>query len=431
MDQIKQKRLSRFRRGCEFAYRNTLGRSLPHGMISPRYLLPGQSSKVRIHRLLWLHGLAQVPFPFYIWMEIFLWLRWTLFSCWRWTFHSVRRLGPKIKDRENIGILIQFKRVLCLAFFHCVPPSEVYAFGLYRTGQGLTVRDYVFTNEVSAFHRWRDSQHGKTGESLRLLGDKYLSAEILMKNDVPVVLDLQLIPRGAGFDLSDPLKEYPRLFCKPRNGSAGRGCFVVARKETNAAPSVYKTKAGAVTKQSTWSCLLQAAALDDYLVQPFMTNHPFLAGLCETEDAITVRIITEIQDSKTMNVYSAVLEVPAPPGRGTGIAKKAQAENRFHVIIPIDPVSGEVRRLPEETLLPSAMEYYVPVYLKMGRIPMPFWNEIKKSAFASHSLFLDLYAIAWDYVVTSDGPFLLEGNTGWETRMPQIIKGGLLRDESD
>ncbi len=161
-----------------------------------------------------------------------------------------------------------------------------------------------------------------------------------------------------------------------------------------------------------------------------MTNHPALAGLCETEDAITVRIITEMQDSKKVGVYSAVLEVPAPPGRGTGTGRKDRAENRFHVIIPIDPVSGEVRRLPEDNLHSSTMEYYVPVYAKMGRIPIPFWNEIKKSAFASHSLFPDLYAIAWDYVVTPDGLFLLERNTGWGTRMPQIIKGGLLRDES-
>ena len=62
----------------------------------------------------------------------------------------------------------------------------------------------------------------------------------------------------------------------------------------------------------------------------------------------------------------------------------------------------------------------------MGRSPIPFWSELRKGALASHALFPDVYAIAWDYVVTPDGPLLLEGNTGWATRMPQIFNGGLL-----
>ena len=186
MDPIKQKRLSRFRRGCEFAYRHTLRRQMSHGVLSLRYLLPGQSRKIRIHRSLWFHGLPRVP------------------------------------------------------------PPEVYAFRLYRVDQGSTEWDYVFTHELPAFHRWRDSQHGKTAESLRLLGDKYLSAEMLRKHGVPVVPDLELIPRGAVFDLSACLKQYSRLFCKPRNGSAGRDCFVIERQETTESALIYKTEAGVV-----------------------------------------------------------------------------------------------------------------------------------------------------------------------------------------
>ena len=201
-----------------------------------------------------------------------------------------------------MGVFTQFMRVQSMAVLHAVPPSEIYAFRLYGRDRHARVWDYVFTHELPAFHRWRDSQHGKTGESARLLGDKSVSSNMLRKHSVPVVPDLEMIPRGADFDLSACLKEYPRLFCKPRNGSAGRGCFVVEGKKVNVLPSVYRTEAGALTEQSTWPCLLEAAALDDYLVQPFMTNHPALAGLCDTEDAITVRIITEIQDSKTVSV---------------------------------------------------------------------------------------------------------------------------------
>lgn len=425
MGYINKKRLSRFWRAWIFAYRNTLGRNLPHGIVSLRYLLPCQSRKIQIHRHVWLQGLPLVPFPLYIVMEICLWLRWTLFSGWRGTLRAVRRLGPEIRDREGIGILTQFKRMLGIALFHCVHPSEVYAFRLYRRGQKAHVWDYVFTHELPAFHRWRDSRHGEIGKSLELLGDKRRSTKMLRKHGVPVVPVLEMVPQGTDFDPSACLKEYSRLFCKPRNGSAGRGCFVVERQDANAALIVYKTKAGAVTEQSTWSCLLKAAARDDYLIQPFMANHSALAGLCETEDAITVRIITEVQDSATVRYYCAMLEIPGPR-KNPKSGKKGKTVERFHVILPIDETNGKTIRLDADALPPSAMTYHNELYSKAENRPVPFWDELKKSALASHALFRDIYAIAWDYVVTSEGPRLLEGNTGWGTRMPQIINGGIL-----
>ena len=428
---FKQKISSRFWRAWVFAYDHALRRHLPHGVVSPRYLLPGQSRKIRIHRRLWHDGLPQIPFPLYIMMESFLWLCWVLFFGWRSTLSLVRRAGPEIKSAEDIGMFTLFRRVLGITLFYCVPPAEVYAFRLYRTGAKAHVWDYVFTHEVHAFHHWRSSRRGNSVKSRMILSDKPQTAAILEDHGVGVVPILEVVPRCAKIDLSARLKEYPRLFCKPRRGSAGRGCFVVERPEHGTEPKVFRTEAGIVTKTSTWSCLLEAAARDDYLVQPFMTNHPALAGLCETQDAITVRIITQMQGLNNVSIYSAVLEVPAPARSDQEPGLKRRAAGRGHLILPICPDTGVTERLSEDCLNSSIKKHIEQVYAKLGSDPLPFWDELKNSALTAQALFPDVYAIAWDFVVTPDGPFLLEGNTGWGTRMPQICNGGLLEDETE
>ena len=416
---------SLFRRAWAFAYRHALKRRLPHGVVTPRYLVPGASRNIRIHRRLWLHGLPRVPFPLYVLMEIFLWLRWVLFSGWLGTLRSVKRWGPAIRDREGIGTFTQFQRVLRTALFLCVLPAEVYAFRLYRADGRSKVWDYVFTQELPAFHRWRDARQGKTGGSVRLLGDKYRSSRILSQQGVPVVPVIEVVPRGAVFDPSVALKDHSKLFCKPRNGTAGRGGFVLERREGNPAPIIYETKAGARTEPSTRARLLAASAQDDYLIQPFMANHPDLAGLSETDDAVTVRIITEVQDAATIGCYCAMLEIPRP-GKDPTSGKAREAGTRFHVILPLEPTTGKILRLDADALPHPVLTFYNDVYSKAENRTVPFWDELEGSALAAHASFRDVYAIAWDYVVTPDGPFLLEGNSGWATRMPQVIHGGLL-----
>ncbi len=212
-----------------FVRRHLLNRSLPHGLVSPRYLLPRQAPEVRIHRSLWLKGFPRAPLPLFLVMEAFLYLRWTLFSSWRGTFRAVRRLGPTVRDRDGMGMISQFLRVIRVALACCIPPSETYAFRLYRKGQDKRIWNYVFTHELPAFHRWRDLRNGNRGESGRILGDKQATAEILGQDGIPMVPTLEVIPPGGDFSASVQMTGYPGLFVKPRHGSAGRGCFVVKR----------------------------------------------------------------------------------------------------------------------------------------------------------------------------------------------------------
>jgi len=310
-----------------------------------------------------------------------------------------------------------------MALFHCVPPSEVYAFRFYHTDQRAQVWDYVFTHELPAFHRWRNAALDENSESLRLLQDKWSQSELLAKDGIPVVSTLQRVPQGNLFDADRYLDKFSEIVCKPRHGSGARGIFVVSKKNADDALIVYGTRAGVLTVESSWAALRKAFARDDYLIQPFMKNHPVLARLCLTDDVVTIRIITESRANSRIETYCTLLEIPAFKKKNDSFAP------RGHVILPIDLETGKIMRFPGILLHSNSRENYERVYSGMDQHIIPFWEALCKNSIIAHKRFYDVYAIAWDYVVTPDGPFLLEGNTGWATRMPQIITGGLLRDE--
>jgi len=417
--------ISFFRRAWRFFCIHFLCRPIPHGVVCIQYLFIGSSHKLKAHFKIWLQSLPKLPLLFFLLLEFVLWLRWVMFSGWRNTFRCVQKMGPEFKKQYGIGFFLQFSRVLFLSLFYCIPPGEIYTFRLikHKNNQNTCILDYIFTHELSGFHHWRNSKYGQNRESIALLQDKYRLTSFLDKHAIPMVPILKVLHQNEFFNFSSYFSGSSRLLCKPRNGSAAKGIFIVTSKGEGKQLKVFRTRSGVITSQTTFSCLKKAFSMDDYLVQPFMVNHPDLADMCNTPDSITIRIITELKNHNSPSCFCAMLEIPV---RGEGNLK---FDYPFHVILPINLDTGRIKSLPEDLLNIPAKEHYERVYTKMNKRIIPFCAKIRKSAVDAHGLFCDVYAIAWDFVVTLDGHFLLEGNTGWGARMPQIITGGLLRKD--
>lgn len=398
------------------AKRHLLYRALPHGLVSWRYLLLNQPAQVRLHRQLWLMGRDQrLPISLYLFMELFLWLRWQLFTAWRRSWQVVKRCGTEIALKEGIGTATLLVRLLSTSLCHCIPPGEVITFGLYRRDTRQHLWDYVFTHEAGAFHRWRNSRTNDSAGALRLVQDKHALDNLLSTHGIPMVPILAVIPRGATADLTLPLQSYPRLFCKPRHGSASRDNFVVEQSVKHESPVIFDVVSGVKTKPTNVNALSKAMACDDFLIQPLMENHPLFAALVPSGDAITLRIITEPSDTGT-RCYSATLEIPHLEDNGCP----------YHTILSIEISSGMILPFPNDSLSANTRKRHDTVHDKLKNVTVPFWDEIRSSAMSAHRLLPELYAIAWDYVITPDGHYMLEGNSGWGTATPQLLIGGLL-----
>lgn len=251
-----------------------------------------------------------------------------------------------------------------------------------------------------------------------MLRDKFRLSKFLEARGVPMAPVLGVVSRGETFEPERHMGMRSRIFCKPCHGSASRDTFVIERREEETA--VFTVKHGVKAQRTSYDCLKKAMNMNDFLIQPFLDNHPDFAVLCPTEDVVTIRVITEIHPLRGMECYSATLEIPndTPDGAMKG-----------HTILPIEHSTGLVMRFPR-FLSPPAQARHDAVYDRIGNHTVPFWDTIMKSTIQAHKCFSDVRAIAWDYVVTPSGPVMLEGNTGWGATTQQVLYGGLLRNET-
>ena len=403
----------------DFADRYFLRRSLPHGMVCWRYLLPGPRPKVSIHRRLWLMNKpSRLPLALFFLLELTLWLRWILFAGWRATWRAVQLRGKTIQEQENISRSAQLLRVLSISLGYCLPPAEIYAFGLYRPQARPDIWNYVFTHELPAFHLWRNAQLKGNQQSLSVLQDKQETARLLAARGIPTAPILSVVSHGAAFDPMVFLQSHARLFCKPRHGSGSRDAFVVEMNSNHGQVSIFTVINGIQALPATPEQLQKAMLHDDFLIGPFLNNHAAFIVLTSAVDVVTMRVITENNPGAGIICYSATIEIP----------NDSCAAGYSHIILPINPESGRLHTFPDQHLPEQFQARYDAVYQRMTDFVVPYWKNIVASALAAHQYFPGVYSIAWDYVATPEGPYLLEGNTGWGTRVPQMIHGGLLKN---
>lgn len=395
-------------------------RQLPHGLLGWRYLCPGNDSRIGLHRRLWWQAGERWPRGLWLLVQLWLWLRWVLWLGWRNSWRVVRRLGPEVQQRHNISMTQQLLRTLRLSIGWCIAPHDVYRFGLYLRPEAAL--DYVYDHESVAYHAWRSRSLGLRPDSLRCVQDKLALAEHLRSVGLPVVHTLQRIKSGSSTSLNQALGDRGRAFCKMNSGNQGRGAFAVWQGADGLTGQNFTGQAlpDTAAVEAAWHHLL---TLDDALIQPLLTNHPALADMVQSGfDAITVRFITEWR-AGVLRCLCATLEVPA--------GKTPQGHTRYG-ILPIVAETGLLQPFPSpngQTQIQRQMTEQLLSRTPANRI-VPHWSELSAASFEAHRQFPDVCAIAWDWVITPDGPLLLEGNIGWGAATPQLCLGGFIANHA-
>jgi hypothetical protein len=223
--------------------------------------------------------------------------------------------------------------------------------------------------------------------------------------------------------LVDLLPGHGRVFCKSNSGNQGRGAFAAWATPVGLAGHCFDGRplSGTEAVESAWRQLL---AQGTALIQPCLENHPVLAPLAYNDEAITVRFISRWDTDPSggppsLHCLSATLEIPA----GTGAHGRT-----FYAILPIRPESGALGPPILSTQPdPDVRDALRRVHAAAQAVPaLPDWARLVDESYRAHRGFPDVYAIAWDWVLTPSGPVLLEGNGGWGTATVQLLQGGLL-----
>jgi hypothetical protein len=392
---------------------------IPMGLMSWRYLLPSQDNRLKLHRHFWWHSAWRLAGPLGILLQAWLYSRWLLGSGWYRCFQVTKRLAPEITQREGITFKSQLIITLKLCLGYCIHPRDVYRFELYKHPEQAL--DYIYDRETQSFHTWQSLALGTSPQkSLEVIQDKIALENQLRELNIPVVNTVQFVTAKKKTPLLSLMHRIhqDKLFCKTRSGNQGLGAFAAWKTEAGLVGRTFQghdlENTAAVEK--AWQALLQR---DEALVQPLLTNHPILAPMAFGDEVITVRYISQVQTG-IIHVLSATIEVPAERNVTTQLIQ--------YIILPIDPDTGIIQNLPEHRV---QSEQIVRLYNHVKasgpqHSPLPYWQNLVKHTHAGHQQFLDIATLAWDWVITPIGPVLLEGNSGWGTATPQLLRGGFL-----
>jgi len=366
------------------------------------------------------------PMPLWIVLQSWLALRWRLFFARPETDLMVARFALFIERTEGVSPALQRARILELSRRYCIHPIDAYRFRLYRDPD--RVLDYVYDVETAGMHLLMNGPK-RLPDHDRLM-DKVAFAERALRIGLPVVPTLALLERGDDEDL--------RVLADICAASKG-GVFVKARASSRAEGAFLVQQVGEEDKiegrsfdgtpirgtDELRAALRAICRTDSALVQPFLTTHSSLTNAKTSRDAVVLRVISRRGSGKggKSDLPFALLRFPMT------VQSRLGKPSRFEVVARVQTENGAITRgiCSSLELLPHTRELEDSVFCQLSaEATVPFWQEIQRHSLAAQEAYRQLSTIAWDWVVTDEGPKLLEGNVIWGMRLPQEMEGGLL-----
>ena len=399
--------IQRIRRGWRELWLRDLVRRRPAGFCHWRLFWPGGNARLRLRRRLWLGTRYRLPAVLWLPLEL---LRYAL---WRalWGPEAVARAMAAHAERlqHTEGIEPQHLQAALQRWVGrwAMPVSAFMRWHIYRPKADAL--SYVLVGETQSYHRWQNRALAGNAADARGLADKVALAERLQRVGVPTVPTL-LCSDGHARDLKTARARCPAVFCKLRAGKAGLDAFFVQADGRGACleGSALTTEAEV---QAAWQRLCRHGSV---VVQPLLQNHPALAPFAAEGRAITLRVITRRQ-SGHMRLWQAFAELPLPA---------LHSGRQYYQILPVQAATGLLGLPPvaaDASLLP-----YDAAAVVAGIGALPAWPAVVQHSLCAHRQMPALWAVAWDWVLTPDGPVLLEGNSGWGLHSLQDMHGGLL-----
>lgn len=370
----------------------------PSAVFTPDYFRRDLSTPLRIHRRTWLgvdrpaRNIALLP------QRAWLTARWRRSPTETWQLPSQESM-QRLAELSGVSVEVQLQRLGQLRLDPGIPPTEAHSLGLSRDGEAADWPYFLFSlerdwNVAASAEVLGDTKAAVS--AIRLLADKEATSELLKSIGIPVVTSRPARDEAElNSQLEAALATWGEAFVKPRYGSAGRGAAVATHGKSGVTLRRYRRE-----NDSDMTALSELAANAPLLVQPKLVT-PGWEGL----DVVTIRIVTRDR-GRGPEVFSEVIEVPRAP-------------HYDHLRVDGGRIGGLVRAL----WMDDATDKSPPALSALE--PIPLW--IAEAAIAAHARLPGLYAVAWDVAMAEDGPQFLEGNTGFDTLVPQLAAAkGLL-----
>jgi hypothetical protein len=379
-----------------------INRKVPYGVLSWRYLLPGQSANVLLHKAVFMYIWPNKPLILRIIIAVFSYTKWFTFQGWFQLGKIWKKYSPILKKENGISRKRQFTDLLKLVFLQTTPPHFYYRYSLYRYTT-LEWLNFIYPHELPNWHSVMSPY--LSSKTMHLLSDKADFASEIQKQNFPVIEGV-VIRKGNQLT-EDQLFRQNSLFLKPLCGSRRKGAYELKYDMSlNKYTLTISDNQIINDKKEILSFSKSIAQNQDYLIQPLLLNHPDLQKLSEYHSLITFRVITVWAENIALPI-SAIAEFPI------------NDSSEYVCIFPVDLPSGIIQAKNEK-----AFTIKNDIYRKFEHLPghqVILWHEMMDVAQKAHAFFPDLFSIGWDLAITPEGIRLIEGNINWGVAQHQTI----------
>lgn len=380
-------------------------RRVPHTLVSWRFLLPGSSPAVRMHRAVFLGSWRNLPLGLRLFIQVYsigLWFTW---HGWKQMAIAWRRHALNARDRFRIPRVKQAWDLCNLALLNGIPPYYYYGYGLFGTSRKRWFL-YVYDHELPHWHRVMCGKED-ISQAVQLLSDKKRFAETMAEASIAAVETRAFIRRGEAVS-EEMLFTGQSLFCKPNTANRSQGAFEL-RYDPQAGQYRLSGEEESISgKEAILRYFSKVTTDQDYILQPLLVNHPAIHHMCGQSRLATIRLITAHTGRNAICV-GAVFEMPRPDNRNLWWS------------MPVDIETGELVKPVDTVLRPRKTDDAIPPDITGQRLPD--WNDALQLCLRAHTLLSELTAIGWDVAVTPAGAVLIEGNFGWRVGVLQMLSG--------
>jgi hypothetical protein len=291
----------------------------------------------------------------------------------------------------------------------CIPLDELYYNGFDQNGKNPL--DHIYNSESSGWHRLQNMKHPNASNSQELLGDKRRFAAEFCELGIPTVPELLDFDQDQDLSAQLTADDGP-VFCKLRRGNQALNAFQASLKDGQIQGETQRGES-LKTEEEVNAAWRKLCASGQPLVQPLLENHPKIAQITNSPVLSTLRVIT--RENKVGAANMTLLT--------------SHDGKHFLLWLDVDPNTGAFSAPKEDSK--DRSDFYAQTQQAAMNAPkiVPFWDQICIQSLSAHSNGLDLWAVAWDWGITPDGPILLEGNSGWGLDDWQLQQGSLVPEK--
>ena len=372
---------------------SVLLRPVPHTIVSWRFLLPGQDQAVKLHRKVFLRAWPTLSRPAWALIAIYSTTTWLCFFSWLQLYRAFSRHSQQLRQQQGIPRGQQLRDLLRLAFLHHIPPGNYYQYSLFNQ-PGRKWLHYIYTFQLAQWHSVMSV--GASETSKHLLACKHDFSLHMQKVGLPAIKTIQFLSKGQALT-SDQLFRQQSLFLKPDTGHQKIGCYELHYQAEN---EQYRLITADVLtdKNDILDFLNKQILLQDYLIQPLIRNHPDISACFNTDTLVTLRLVTGIVKHQPVILF-ATLELPI--------------DGKQDTVCPLlmDVQTGGILHDADNSYIHSELRTNL-VNQFAGQV-VPFWQQSIDTVFRAHQQLQDIPTIGWDIIISPEGLYILEGNSGW------------------